>query len=120
MSFAHMGNGQSTNAHPLLSMALAAGLGAYFASLWVGWYFCVCLQWNAHGNEAGGAARVTEYGEFLRIKLTDDQAEVWAIAVEEAFDPDRRWYHKLFQRKPRHVNAQPSARLIDHFTVKRV
>jgi hypothetical protein len=119
LKYAHMEQGEATIVHPWFSMGAAMLLGAYFASLWVGWYFCICLQWNAHGNEAGGAARITQYGEFLRIKLTENQAEVWAIAVEEALDAKRRWYHKLFRRKPRDVNAKPSARLIDHFIVKR-
>jgi hypothetical protein len=85
--------------------------------LWVGWYFCICLQWNAHGNEAGSAARVTDYGEFLRIKLTKDRAEVWAISVEERLDPQPKWYFRCFHRKATLVDPMPTARLIDHFTV---
>ena len=87
-------------------------LGGYFASLWVGWYFAICLQWNAHGNEAGGAGRVTDCGEFLRIKLTEDRAEVWAIAVEEKFVRRNR-----VKRIIRSVDPMPTARVVDHFTI---
>jgi hypothetical protein len=103
--------------HWLLMLGLVAVLGGYFACLWVGWYFCICLQWNAHGNEAGGAARVTDFGEFLRIKLTKDKAEVWAISVEEQLDPHPPWYARLFRRKATLAEPMPTARLIDHFTV---
>jgi hypothetical protein len=83
------------------SLVAAPVFGAYFACLWIGWYFFVCLQFNTHGNEAGSAARVVQFAEFLRIKLTDHAAEVWAIAAEDDGAGGAR------------------ARLIDHFTVSR-
>ncbi len=66
----------------LFGLGFAAIAGAYNACLWLGWYFYICLQWNAHANEAGSAARVVEFAEFLRIRLTDDEARVWVIAVD--------------------------------------
>jgi hypothetical protein len=101
-----------------LAVALFAFLGAYFACLWTGWYFCICLQWNAHGNEAGGAARVTEYGAFLRIKLTRDQAEVWAIAVEPTLTSKPPLHRRILGRKTIDFTRPPTARLIDHFTLQ--
>jgi hypothetical protein len=106
--------------HQLLMLALVPGLGAYFACLWIGWYFCICLQWDRHGNEAGSAARVTDFGAFLRIKLTADRAEVWAISVEEPLHPKPSRWCRLLRRKVRQVEPMPTARLIDHFTVERM
>lgn len=73
--------------HPRWGVIIAAFTGALFACLWVGWYFLVCLQWGAHGNEAGASARVDTYAQFLRIKLTEDAAEVWSLAVSAAPRP---------------------------------
>jgi hypothetical protein len=86
---------------------VAAGTGAFFACLWLGWYFLVSLQWNAHGNEAASVARVDRYAAFLRIKLTDESAEVWAIQADE---DKTQAPNELGERKI-------VARLIDHFRV---
>ena len=94
---------------PMWGVPIAALLGGYFACLWVGWYFLVCLQFNAHGNEAGGAARITSYAEFLRIKLTPGAAEVWVIAA----DGPRPAFGRTTDDHP------IRARVVDHFTVKR-
>lgn len=95
---------------------LATVLGGYLACLWMGWYFFICLQWNVHGNEAGGAARVVSFAEFLRIKLTEDRAEVWVIGAEGPTSTERSLLHPC----SKHVaEAPPVARLIDHFVVER-
>jgi hypothetical protein len=102
--------------HPIVGCALAVFFGAYFSCLWLGWYFFVCLQFNAHGNEAGGAARVVQYAEFLRIKLTDDAAEVFVIAAEGPQATDRkRWEFWKADRADHPIHA----RLVDHFVVQR-
>jgi hypothetical protein len=89
----------------VFAIGLAAALicGAIFSCLWLGWYFLVCLQWGWHGNEAGSVARVDDYAELLRIKLTEDDAEVWALGVEA--------------REQRDGDYQAKARVIDHFKV---
>jgi uncharacterized membrane protein len=110
--------GSPTPLHAFLMFPLVPIVGAYFACLWVGWYFCICLQWNRHGNEAGSAARVTDFGAFLRIKLTEDKAEVWAISVEEPLAKPSLWC-RLLRRNVRRFEPMPTARLIDHFTVER-
>lgn len=96
--------------------------GAYFTCLWIGWYFLLCLQWNVHGNEAGTAARVAIFALFLRIKLTADAAEVWAIAP----DPPARRRSWLARWRPSITGDQAAfsdhplrARVIDHFVVRR-
>lgn len=86
---------------------VAALTGAFFTCLWVGWYFLVCVQWNAHGNEAATVARIARYAAFLRIKLTAEGAEVWAIQAheDETQPPNERGERKIV------------ARVIDHFQV---
>jgi len=83
-----------------VGVAMAAIGGAFFSCLWLGWYFLVCLQWNAHGNEAGAVARVDHCAEFLRIRLTREGAEVWAIAVRGAprDDGDYAVSHRVVDR----------------------
>jgi hypothetical protein len=77
--------------------------GAIFACLWLGWYVLVCLQWGWHGNDAGSVARIDDYAEFLRIKLTADKAEVWAIGVDA--------------RETELGDYPATIRLVDHFEV---
>lgn len=92
-----------------LGLVAAAVGGAIFACLWLGWYLVVCVQWGWHGNDAGSVARVDDYAEFLRIKLTKDAAEVWTIAVDADV------------KKPDPMNPTTfaaGARLVDHFIVR--
>jgi hypothetical protein len=100
--------------HPVWSGALAVLFGAYFTCLWIGWYFFVCVQFNAHGNEAGTAARVVQFAEFLRIKLRHDGAEVFVLAVEgPAPKPPPRW---AFWRADI-ADLPIKARLVDRFYI---
>jgi len=46
--------------------------GAYFTCVWFGWYLAVALAFDAHFNEAGGAARLDRYRHFIRFKLEPD------------------------------------------------
>ena len=62
---------------------------------------------------------MTDYGAFLRIKLTRDRAEVWAISVEEPLDRQPSRWNRILRRKVRQVDPMPTARLIDHFFVER-
>lgn len=77
--------------------------GAMFSCLSLGWYLLVCLQWSWHGNDCGSVARIDDYAEFLRIKVTEDGAEVWAIGVDA--------------RETEQGDYPATIRLIDHFTV---
>ena len=102
--------------HPVLGGALAAIFGAFFSCLWVGWYCLVCLQFNIHGSEAGGTARVVQYAEFLRIKLREDRAEVFVIAAEGPPPSPRSWW-QFWRYDSDDLPVQ--ARLVDHFVVER-
>jgi hypothetical protein len=64
--------------------ALLAGLaGAVICCLWTGWYFAVCFAFNGHNNEVGGAARIENFKEFIRFKLTRDGLTGYVIAVDD-------------------------------------
>lgn len=116
---------QSSLHGPLAWWGLVPGvvLGAYLACHWLGWYFLLCLQWNAHGNEAGVTARVDDYAAFLRIRLTRGRAEVWAIApVERPAATPPPWRPSAWWRYWREIDYERpaiGAVLVDHFTVGR-
>lgn len=109
------------------TLLLVGYFGAYFTCLLIGWYFLLCLQWNGHGNEAGGAARVVDYAEFVRIKLSRDRAEVYVIAVANqapgGAPPAPRWrrlMRRLFAMSlPAPADHVGTAELVDHFTIAR-
>ncbi len=104
-------------AHPWLGYAVTAFFGAYFACLWVGWYFFVCLQFNMHGNEAGSAARVVGFAEFLRIKITPAALEVWVIAPEAPEPITRPWWKFWISRDS--ADHPIAARIVDHFVLRK-
>lgn len=64
--------------------ALLAGLvGAVICCLWTGWYFAVSFAFNGHNNEVGGAARIENFKEFIRFRLTRDGLTGYVIAVDD-------------------------------------
>jgi len=85
---------------------LSLFVGSIFACMLLGWYVVGNLQCNGHGNTAGSVARIDRYGVFLRMKLTQDAIELWAIAP----DPD--------EMKTSTIESRVRAKLVDHFTVK--
>lgn len=87
----------------VLIMLLAAGLiGAVTCCVWVGWYLAVMLSFNAHNSEAGGAARLEGFNQFIRIKLTPDKLTAYVIGFNDA----------------RQDGKDLDLRLIDSFTIK--
>lgn len=54
----------------LLPALVAGAFGAILCCLWTGWYFAICFAFNGHNNEVGGAARIEEFKEFIRFRLT--------------------------------------------------
>ena len=64
--------------------AILAGLaGAVICCLWTGWYFAVCFAFNGHNNEVGGAARIENFKQFIRFRLTRDGITGYVIAVDD-------------------------------------
>jgi hypothetical protein len=43
----------------------------------------VCLEFNGHNNEAGGAARIERFKQFIRFRLTEDDLTGYVIAIDE-------------------------------------
>lgn len=63
---------------------LAAGaLGAVIACVWFGWYLGVCFAFNGHNNEAGGAARLEMFKQFIRFRLTEEGLTGYVIGIDK-------------------------------------
>ncbi|HEY6723852.1 MAG TPA: hypothetical protein VI197_07460, partial [Polyangiaceae bacterium] len=75
--------------------------GAYFTCVWFGWYLAVALAFDAHFNEAGGAARLDQYRHFIRCKL----------------EPDRLTAYVIGWQRPSMDLGRLDARLVDVFTL---
>jgi len=68
----------------VLGPALIAGIiGAIISCLWTGWYFAVCFAFNGHNNEVGGTARIEQFKEFIRFRLTNEGLTGYVIAVDD-------------------------------------
>ncbi|HEX6624100.1 MAG TPA: hypothetical protein VF064_10340 [Pyrinomonadaceae bacterium] len=90
--------------------AIVSGLVAVVTScVWLGWYLAVALSFGGHNNEAGGAARIERFKEFVRVRLARDPATgedtltAYVIAVDE----------------PKKKGAELQPRLADVFTLRR-
>lgn len=67
----------------VLKFVVAALLGGLMSCVWLGWYLAVSLEFNGHYSEAGGAARIEEYKEFIRIRLTEDSLKAYVIGIDK-------------------------------------
>jgi hypothetical protein len=56
--------------------------GGFFSCVWFGWYLAVALGFNAHNNEAGGAARLDAYRHFIRFKVERDALTGYVIGFD--------------------------------------
>lgn len=66
-------------------MGVVAGTGALTAiwsGLWFSWYLAVCLAFDRHNNEAGAVARIADFAEIVRIKLTPEALTAYVIGVD--------------------------------------
>jgi hypothetical protein len=50
----------------------------------------VALLFNGHNNEAGGAARLQGYKQFMRIRLRQDDLTAYVIGFDKA-QPEGRF-----------------------------
>jgi hypothetical protein len=66
----------------LLPALVAGAFGAVFCCLWTGWYFGICFAFNGHNNEVGGAARIEEFKEFIRFRITPEGLTGYVIAID--------------------------------------
>ncbi|MCM3869333.1 MAG: hypothetical protein ND895_01380 [Pyrinomonadaceae bacterium] len=67
----------------LVPIGLTSVFGALLSCVWVSWYFAVCLGFNGHNNEAGGAARIERFKQFIRFRLTESDLTGYVIAIDE-------------------------------------
>jgi hypothetical protein len=68
-----------------LGLCLYAGaIGAMMSCVLFGWYLAVSLAFNGHNNEAGGAARIEGFKQFIRFRITRNELTGYVIAVDEA------------------------------------
>jgi len=51
---------------------------------WFVWYLAVTSRLDAHNNEAGGTARVTDYRQFIRFNLRADGLTGYVIAIRDS------------------------------------
>ena len=65
----------------LVPALFAGAFGAILCCLWTGWYFAICFAFNGHNNEVGGAARIEEFKEFIRFRLTPEGLTGYVIAL---------------------------------------
>jgi hypothetical protein len=72
---------------PLFGFSLAIGipvaavLGVFLSAIWLGWYLTVSIGYAGHNNEAGAAARVDEFRQFIRFQVTPDRLIGHVIGV---------------------------------------
>ena len=67
-----------------IAPSIVAGIiGAIICCLWTGWYFAVCFAFNGHNNEVGGTARIEEFKQFIRFRLTKEGLTGFVIAVDD-------------------------------------
>ena len=69
--------------HALFPATIAGIIGAIICCLWTGWYFAVSFVFNGHNNEVGGTARIENFKEFIRFRLTRDGLTGYVIAVDD-------------------------------------
>jgi hypothetical protein len=58
-------------------------VGGVTSCILLGWYLAVSLGFNGHNNEVGGATRIENFKQFVRIRLTRDTLSAYVIAVDE-------------------------------------
>jgi len=70
----------------------------------LGWYLAFAAAIGAHGNEIGGAARIDDYRQFIRFRLTERGLTGFVIAIDHpSSDPTaiRPYVVDVFEVRPR-------------------
>ena len=57
--------------------------GCLMSCVSLGWYFAVALAFNGHCDQAGGAARIQRFKEFMRIRLKADRLTAYVIGIDD-------------------------------------
>jgi hypothetical protein len=61
----------------------AGAIGALMSCVLFGGYLAVALAFNGHNNEAGGAARIEGFKEFIRFRLNRQGLTGYVVAIDE-------------------------------------
>jgi hypothetical protein len=69
--------------HKLWLCLWAALIGAVMSCVVFGWYLAVSLAFNAHNNEAGGAARIEGFKELIRFRINREGLTGYVIALDK-------------------------------------
>jgi hypothetical protein len=68
----------------LFLLCFYAGLiGAVLSCVIFGWYLAVALAFDAHNNEAGGAARIEGFKQFIRFRINRQGLTGYVIAIDK-------------------------------------
>jgi len=67
----------------VLFLLLAGAIGSIVGCLEYGWYLAVALSLGGHNNEAGAAARIPRFRQFIRFRVEPDRLTGFVIAVDE-------------------------------------
>lgn len=61
----------------------AGAIGAAMSCVLFGWYLAVALAFNGHNNEAGGAARIEGFKQFIRFRINREGLTGYVIAIDK-------------------------------------
>jgi hypothetical protein len=67
----------------LLLCFYAGAIGAVMSCVLFGWYLAVALAFNGHNNEAGGAARIEGFKQFIRFRINRHGLTGYVIAIDK-------------------------------------
>ena len=62
---------------------VAVLFGCLMSCVSLGWYFAVSLAFNGHSDQAGGAARIQRFKQFIRIRLTADTLTAYVVGIDD-------------------------------------
>ena len=67
----------------LIPIAASGGIGALMSCVSLGWYFAVAAAINAHNEQAGGAARIEQFKQIIRFRVTAQGLTAFVIAFDQ-------------------------------------
>ncbi len=71
------------------SCLVALALGVVLCCAWFGWYLAVSICFDGHNNEAGGGARIEQFKQFIRFRLTKEGLTGYVIAIDDPQEDGR-------------------------------
>lgn len=77
------------------SFFVALALGLILTCTFFGWYLAISICFDGHNNEAGGGARIEQFKQFIRFRLTAEGLTGYVIAIDEVEEDGRRLKPRL-------------------------